>query len=207
MGAYVSEVMFWLYRPLTFMLWGGVFERFPRLKAMVVGTMFMVPSWLMLLDHNYTDIQFSAKLGDFRSHLSMAPSEYFAQLRHPVRLACRVVIWICAIRLASNRSCGVVTSQKAPATNQYYVDTFFGFDETAGPILGENAINFYGMDRDYLGTLGAELAIEQAFLTAEFEQGTIFAQEGEHHGINRRLRFQNQHRPRLPDWLVVGRKP
>ena len=64
MGAYVSEVMFWLYRPLTFMLWGGVFERFPRLKAMVVegGTMFMVPSWLMLLDHNYTDVQFSAKL-------------------------------------------------------------------------------------------------------------------------------------------------
>ena len=81
MGAYVSEVMFWLYRPLTFMLWGGVFERFPRLKAMVVegGTMFMVPSWLMLLDHNYTDVQFSAKLGDFRSHLSMAPSEYFAR--------------------------------------------------------------------------------------------------------------------------------
>jgi hypothetical protein len=28
MGAYVSEVMFWLYRPFTFMLWGGVFERF-----------------------------------------------------------------------------------------------------------------------------------------------------------------------------------
>ena len=26
MGAYVSEVMFWLYRPLTFMLWGGVFD-------------------------------------------------------------------------------------------------------------------------------------------------------------------------------------
>ena len=37
------------------------------------------------------------------------------------------------------------------------VDTFAGFDEAAGrKILGENAINFYGMDRDYLNTLGAE---------------------------------------------------
>ena len=44
-----------------------------------------------------------------------------------------------------------------PNTNQYYVDTFAGFDEAAGrKILGENAINFYGMDRDYLNTLGAE---------------------------------------------------
>ncbi len=36
MGIYCSEVMWWLYRPLTFMIWGGVFERFPKLKTMIV---------------------------------------------------------------------------------------------------------------------------------------------------------------------------
>ncbi len=39
MGIYVSEVVWWNVRPLTFMMWGGVFERFPRLKvAITEGT-------------------------------------------------------------------------------------------------------------------------------------------------------------------------
>ena len=81
MGIYISEVMWWLYRPLTFMIWGGVFERFPRLKAMVVegGTMFMFPTWLKLMDYHYNEGEISAKLGNYRGHLSMEPSRYFAR--------------------------------------------------------------------------------------------------------------------------------
>ena len=78
-GAYVSEVLWWTYRPLSFMIWGGVFERFPKLKTIVTetGTCWMVPHWLKLLDHMYHDVQFSRKMGNFCRHLSLSPSEYF----------------------------------------------------------------------------------------------------------------------------------
>ena len=35
MGIYISEVAWYTARPLTFMIWGGVFERFPKLKVMI----------------------------------------------------------------------------------------------------------------------------------------------------------------------------
>lgn len=79
MGLYVSEVMWWLYRPLAFMIWGGVFERFPKLKACLTegGTNWMLSPWLRMLDFHATAGPESAKLGDYISHLSMKPSDYF----------------------------------------------------------------------------------------------------------------------------------
>ncbi|MBT8139523.1 MAG: amidohydrolase [Gammaproteobacteria bacterium] len=157
MGIYVSEVMWWLYRPLTYMIWGGVFERFPKLKCMIVegGTLFMLPPWLRLLDHNYTDVQFSAKLGDFRSHLSMAPSKYFARncgigascvprrdLDLHEHLGTRTVMW---------GSDFPHPEGTWPNTATYYKETFSGFSEDAGrKILGGNAVEFYGLDNTYL---------------------------------------------------------
>ena len=45
-----------------------------------------------------------------------------------------------------------------PNTAQYFVDTFKGFDADAGrQILGENAIQFYGLDGDYLNSLAADI--------------------------------------------------
>jgi predicted TIM-barrel fold metal-dependent hydrolase len=164
MGIYVSEVMWWLFRPMTYMIWGGVFERFPRLKAMIVegGTLFVLPSWLKLLDHNYTDVQFSAKLGDFRSHLSMAPSDYFARncgigascvprrdLDHCDAIGSHSVMW---------GSDFPHPEGTWPNTQQYYRDTFSGLPEDLGcQILGSNAMDFYGMDRDYLNSIAAEI--------------------------------------------------
>ena len=108
MGIYVSEVVWWNVRPLTFMLWGGAFERFPRLKvAIVEGTTVWVPEYLRLLDQRYEETHYSAKLGDYRSHLKSKPSEYFArnvflgascmprreaELRHETGVA-NIVIW------------------------------------------------------------------------------------------------------------------
>ncbi len=157
MGVYVSEVMWWLYRPLSFMIWGGVFERFPKLKTMIVegGTMFMLPTWLRLLDHNYTDVQFSAKLGDFRSHLSMKPSEYFAR-NIGIGASC-----VPRSDLAVREALGVEKIMWGsdfphpegtwPNTAQYMKDTFSDFPEADGrKILGDNAIEFYGLDRAHL---------------------------------------------------------
>ena len=80
MGIYVSEVAFFVSRPLTFLIWGGVFERHPNLKVAVTeGTAVWVPEFLSLLDHRYGAHRGSEKLGDYRSHLSLKPSEYFAR--------------------------------------------------------------------------------------------------------------------------------
>jgi predicted TIM-barrel fold metal-dependent hydrolase len=164
MGIYVSEVMWWLYRPLTFMIWGGVFERFPTLKAVIVegGTMFMLPPWLRLLDHNYTDVQFSAKLGDFRSHLSMAPSDYY---RRNIAIGAS-----CVPRADLDLRAAIGTEQIMwgsdfphpegtwPHTGDYLQKTFAGFPEEEGrKVLGGNAVEFYGLDRDKLEVIAREI--------------------------------------------------
>ena len=80
MGIYVSEVAWWMARPLTFLIWAGVFELFPKLRvALTEGNAGWVPSYLELLDERATAHAGSAKLGDFTSHLSLKPSEYFAR--------------------------------------------------------------------------------------------------------------------------------
>lgn len=157
MGVYVSEVFFWTYRPLTFMIWGGVFERFPKLKVAVTetGTSWMLPPHLKLLDHNYHDVHFSAKLGDFRSHLSMAPTDYFRrnvaigasciprsdmQYRHDMGID--QVMW---------GSDYPHPEGTWPSTREAMTETFHGLPgEEVKKMLGENAIRFYGFDRDKL---------------------------------------------------------
>ena len=39
--------------------------------------MLRLPETLALLDFRYSETHFAAKLGDYRSHLSMAPADYF----------------------------------------------------------------------------------------------------------------------------------
>ena len=167
MGIYVSEVMWWLYRPLAYMIWGGVFEKFPRLKAVLTegGTVFMLPPWLRLLDHNYTDIQFSAKLGDFRSHLSMAPSDYFKRNIN-IGASCipradvdlRNIIGVDKMMWGSDYPHPEGTW---PNTRSYYKDVFSGIPEADGrKILGENALQWYGLDREKLQVVADEIGPE-----------------------------------------------
>ena len=122
----------------------------------------MVPSWLTLLDHNYTDVHFSAKLGDFRSHLSMAPSEYFAR-NCGIGASCvprrdlemKDVIGVNQIMWGSDYPHPEGTW---PHTQKYYTDTFKGFPQEDGKlILGLNAVDFYGLDGAYLRTVADEI--------------------------------------------------
>jgi hypothetical protein len=85
---YVTEVAWWLTRPLAFMIWAGVFERHPKLKVAVTeGSTIWVPELLALMDQRYADHHFSAKLGTgYRKHLKMKPSEYF---RRNIRVGVR----------------------------------------------------------------------------------------------------------------------
>ncbi len=167
MGIYISEVMWWLYRPLTFMIWGGVFERFPRLKAMVVegGTMFMFPTWLKLMDFQYNEGEISAKLGNYRGHLSMQPSGYFAR-NCGIGASCvrradienRHEIGLDQIMWGSDYPHPEGTW---PHTSRYYEETFSGIPENDGrKILGGNAVRFYGLDEQRLQSVADRIGPE-----------------------------------------------
>ncbi len=167
MGIYVSEVMWWLYRPLSFMIWGGVFELFPKLKTVITegGTTWMLPQWLRMLDHNYTDVHHSAKLGDFRSHLSMQPSDYFAR-NIGVGASC-----IPRADVEARAELGVEKMMWGsdyphpegtwPKTQSILDEVFKGFPEAdVRAILGENAVNWYGLDRVALQVIAAKIGPE-----------------------------------------------
>ncbi|MEE2673255.1 MAG: amidohydrolase family protein [Myxococcota bacterium] len=162
-GIYISEVAWFTYRPLTFMLWGGVFERFPQLKLMITeGTSVWVPEYLQLLDFRYEDTPYSAKLGDYTSHLSMKPSDYFArsvmvgascmprreaEMRHEIGL--------------ENMAWGSDYPHPEgswPATRSQMRETFLDLPEDEiAQMLGHNLADFYGFDREKLDPLAAQI--------------------------------------------------
>ena len=171
-GIYIAEVAFYLVRPLTFMLWGGVFERFPKTKvAMTEGTAIWVPEYLELHDHRYTSARENQKLGDFKSHLKMKPSEYFkrnvrvgascmhkreADLRHEIGLD--VMMWGSDYphpegTWPDTRSCMGTTFEGIPV-------------DEAAKMLGDNAIDFYGFDREKLAPIAARVGPDKEGLLA-----------------------------------------
>ena len=163
MGAYISEVAWWNARPLTFLIWGGVFERFPRLRvAITEGTCIWAPEFVQLLDFRYEETHFAAKLGDYRSHLSLKPSEYFArnvflgascmprreaEMRDQIGL--RNIMW---------GSDYPHPEGTWPETRQQMAETFRGLpDADLEAMLGGNAARVYGFDTEKLAPLAARI--------------------------------------------------
>ena len=72
---------FWLTRPMWNMIFGGVFELYPRLKVVFTeaGGEFWFPWMIELMDIRGSVKHTSGKLGDFNNNLTMKPSEYFAR--------------------------------------------------------------------------------------------------------------------------------
>jgi len=171
MGIYVSEVAWFVARPLTFLIWGGIFEDHPRLRVAVTeGTAIWVPSYLELLDQRYSSHAGNAKLGDYKSHLSMKPSEYFArnvrigasvsrreaELRHQIGV--RNLMW---------GSDFPHPEGSWPHTAERLRDSFAGLPgDELGRILGGNAAEFYGFDAEKLAPLVARIGPKQSELAA-----------------------------------------
>jgi len=173
MGIYITEVAWWMARPLTFMIWGGVFERYPALKVTLTeGTSIWVPEYLMLMDQRYSETHYSAKLGDYRSHLSRKPSEYFhrnvflgtscmprreAELRHEIGVA--NIMW---------GSDYPHPEGTWPTTREQMIETFAGLpeDEVAA-MVGGNAADLYGFDREKLAPLVARIGPDKSAFQAE----------------------------------------
>ena len=168
LGIYVTEVAWWLTRPAVFMIWGGVFERHPKLRvAITEGSTIWVPELLALMDQRYGDHHFSAKLGTgYKAHLAMKPSEYFrrnirvgssamsrreAELRHDIGL--QTIMW---------GSDYPHPEGTWPVTRQMLVEVFRGMpDAEIEAMLGGNAADFYGFDRAALAPLAARIGPEK----------------------------------------------
>jgi predicted TIM-barrel fold metal-dependent hydrolase len=167
MGIYISEVVWWSVRPIWFLIWGGVFERFPRLKlAITESTTVWVPETLELLDFRYEETHYAAKLGDYRSHLSMKPSDYFrrnvflgascmprreAEMRHQIGVG--NIMW---------GSDYPHPEGSWPYTREQMIETFKGLPEgEIADMLGGNAAHIYGFDLEKLASIAARVGPEK----------------------------------------------
>ena len=167
MGIYVTEVSWWVARPLTFLIWAGVFEQFPTLKvAITEGTAAWVPSWLQLMDHRASAHRGSSKLGDYTSHLKLKPSEYFARnirvgaMVPPTEVAVRDEIGIGSIMWGSDYP---HPEGSWPHTGERLADSFTGIPEAeTAAMLGGNALEFYGFDAEKLAPHVARIGPEKA---------------------------------------------
>ena len=152
----------------TFLIWGGVFERYPALKVAVTeGTSIWVPDYLKLLDERYEVTHFSAKLGDYRSHMSLKPSEYFARnvklgascmprreslARHEIGLGS--IMW---------GSDYPHPEGAWPFTGDQMLETFRELpDDEIAQMLGGNAVDFYGFDPEKLAPLVTQIGPEKS---------------------------------------------
>ncbi|MCZ6465556.1 MAG: amidohydrolase family protein, partial [Proteobacteria bacterium] len=159
MGIYISEVVWWSVRPIWFLIWGGVFERHPKLKlAITESTTIWVPDTLALLDFRYSETHYAAKLGDYRAHLRRKPSEYFR--------ACVSLGASCMPRREVERRHEIGLENimwgsdyphpegSWPYTHKQMVESFHGVpDAELRAMLGGNAARIYGFDEDALAPL------------------------------------------------------
>ena len=168
MGTYISEVVWWTYRPLTFMIWGGVFEKFPALRVMCTeATAIWVPEFVKLLDFRYADTPYSSKLGDYTSHLKMKPSEYFSR-NILVGASCmprreaelRYEIGVENIAWGSDYP---HPEGSWPETRPQMKKTFQGLPEDElVRMLGGNLGAWYGFDMQKLDAIAAEVGPERS---------------------------------------------
>ena len=158
MGCYLSEVLWWVARPLTFLIWGGVFEQFPRLKVSTTeGMADWVPHQLAIWDKHYNRSASEQKLGDYKSHLSMKPSEYFAR-------NVRVGSMVTRDEALDREQIGVKNLMWGtdyphpegtwPITESKVDTAFAGLPEKdIEAILGVNALEWYGFDAEKLAPI------------------------------------------------------
>ena len=73
-GIFLSEILYWAHRPFGFLVWSGVFERYPALRLVMTE---QKADWMIgtleLMDSRY-ELPMFAQL---RRSLPLKPSEYY----------------------------------------------------------------------------------------------------------------------------------
>ncbi|MFT3791209.1 MAG: amidohydrolase family protein [Rudaea sp.] len=164
-GTYLCEYAFWLTRPLWSLTFGGVFELYPKLKVAFTeaGGEFWFPWIIELMDVRASAKHTSGKLGDYRTNMTMKPSEYFA--RH---------VWIGCSALPDNETTesyykiGIDRilwgtdyphpEGTWPNTHEKMMESLGGLPEAdIGKMLGGNALSVYDVDARALNALAAKI--------------------------------------------------
>jgi hypothetical protein len=130
-----------------------------------------VPELLALFDQRYSETHYSAKLGDYRSHLKMKPSEYFhrqvflgASCMPRREAEMRDAIGVENIMWGSDYPHPEGTW---PYTREQMRETFKGLPRTEiEAMLGGNAIGVYGFDRNALACIAERIGPEAADFAA-----------------------------------------
>jgi predicted TIM-barrel fold metal-dependent hydrolase len=165
LGIYVTEVTWWPARPMWFLLWSGVFERFPGLRFGVTeGGCWWLPQLLWSWDRLFMGQKGAEKLGAdaFRGSVSMLPSEYvdrncFTGLANVKRreLGMRYEIGI------DNMLWGTDFPHPEgtwPNTHEWLCKTFFDIPiEETRRMLGLSAAEIFGFDLDALAPLADKI--------------------------------------------------
>jgi predicted TIM-barrel fold metal-dependent hydrolase len=164
MGVYLVEFAWWTARPLWEMIFGGVFERYPRLKlSLTEVSEFWVPAMLEMMDVRASVKHTSGKLGDFRSNLTMPPSAYFRRncrisasaLFDEGSTAVRAAIGIDAIMWGTDYP---HPEGSWPHTRKKMRQYLTGIAEPdLDKMLGLNAVAWYGLDVDALAPIAARI--------------------------------------------------
>ena len=173
MGVFLCEFAWWAARPLWHLIFGGVFEKFPKLKyCLTEVSEFWIPSMLEMMDVRASVKHTSGKLGDFRSNLTMKPSEYFTRncwisasalfdegstaVRHEIGM--ETITW--GTDFPHPEGCWPHTLEKM----QQYM-TGIPEDELTR-MLSTNAIACYGLDAEALGEVGARVGPHKSLFVA-----------------------------------------
>jgi predicted TIM-barrel fold metal-dependent hydrolase len=174
---YITEFAWWAYRPVWFLILGGVFERHPALRLVVseFSTSF-VPMMKGFMDGRFADVivggHGTAKLGPYRGPLKMKPSEYFDRnvwVSGPFRSVHEV---------AERHAIGLGNTMWGhdfphpeglwPETDDFLKKTFRDVpDDERRMILGETAADLYGFDRRVLEPIAACIGPDQAFWSGD----------------------------------------
>jgi predicted TIM-barrel fold metal-dependent hydrolase len=163
-GIFLSEVKWFAHRPLTFLLWAGVFERHPDLVFVLTEQQIdWVPEALRWFDDLYERPIFA----QIRAGLPLRPSEYWQRqcylgasftYRHEVEL--RSAIGVDKIMWGSDYPHAEGTW---PNTRKWLHDAFAGIPSgEIGAMLGGNAARVYGFDARQLAGLAERIGPERS---------------------------------------------
>ena len=124
------------------------------------------------MDFRYSETHYAAKLGDYRSHLGLKPSEYFrrqvflgascmprreAEMRHEIGL--ENIMW---------GSDYPHPEGSWPETRPQMIESFRGIpEEDRELMLGGNAARLYGFDVEKLAPLVARIGPEKRWFEGE----------------------------------------
>jgi len=176
---WIAETTFYSRRPLTHLILGGVFERFPSLRfALTEQGCAWIPPLLAQLDGFHSQMAKTGRIGELKYSpeevLPLRPSEYFARncwvgvsFPSPSEAAARYAIGLDRFMWGADYPHDESTY---PHTREGLRRAFAGTDPVElQQLLAGNAAAFYGFDLDALAVHAARVGPTVAELSEPYE--------------------------------------